>query len=189
MRRVLAAASIALLLAAAPAWAAPERTNCRAPHQQSLDLEPLAAGPLTLAAVYCQVVRVRPSVLTAPVVSPDARAIVYYGQDQMLRVARLDTADAWTAFQLGLGVFERFGSEIRSIPAFAWGAGARFVWSATRDAVRPSGFALSALRPARAGESDKLDMLPPLEHAAGPLDALLWAGGEGLAVAQFGTRG
>jgi hypothetical protein len=32
-------------------------------------------------------------------------------------------------------------------------------------------------------------MLPPLEHAAGPLDALLWAGDDGLAVAQFGTRG
>ena len=38
-------------------------------------------------------------------------------------------------------------------------------------------------------EDGRLQPLPPLQHAAGPLGALLWADGDGLAVGQFGTRG
>jgi hypothetical protein len=55
--------------------------------------------------------------------------------------------------------------------------------------MRSVGYATSPMRPARAGVDGRLDLLPPLSHAAGSLDALLWTGGDGLAVAQFGTRG
>jgi hypothetical protein len=189
MRHVLSAISLALLIAGSSAAAAPERVNCVAPHHKTLDLDPVGAGPLTLAAVYCQMVRVRPFVMTAPVVSPDARAIAYYGENGAVRIARLGDADAWADFAADLGVFLHFSSEIRSIPAFAWDSQSRSVWTATHDRVRPSGWTLSSLRPLRTGESGKLDMMPPLEHAAGPLDGLLWAGGDGLAIAHFGTRG
>jgi hypothetical protein len=45
------------------------------------------------------------------------------------------------------------------------------------------------MRPVRTTENGALELLPQLQHDAGPLDALLWAGGAGLAVAEFGTRG
>jgi hypothetical protein len=45
------------------------------------------------------------------------------------------------------------------------------------------------MRPVRTVQQGEIEPLPELHHAAGPLDALLWAGGDGLAVAQFGTRG
>jgi hypothetical protein len=45
------------------------------------------------------------------------------------------------------------------------------------------------MRPVIATENEGVQLLPALQHAAGPLDALLWADGDGLAVAQFGTRG
>jgi hypothetical protein len=55
--------------------------------------------------------------------------------------------------------------------------------------VRPNGFAISPLRPVQAAEDGSLRPLPELRHDGGSLDALLWAGSDGLAAAQFGTRG
>ena len=53
----------------------------------------------------------------------------------------------------------------------------------------PSGFATSPLQPLKTVDDGSILTLPPLQHEAGPLDGLLWADGDGLAVAQFGTRG
>src|SRR5690348_3871977 len=127
MRLTLAAVSIALLLAGAPASAAPERINCRAPHQQNLDLEPVGTGPLRLAAVYCQFMRNTNLPRSAPVVSPDARSIAYHEHDTILRAAPLSSAVAWGNFPAELGTFARFGSESRSVRAFAWDSTSRFL--------------------------------------------------------------
>jgi hypothetical protein len=40
-----------------------------------------------------------------------------------------------------------------------------------------------------AGGDGRLHLLSMMNHDAGPLDGLLWAGGDGLALAHFGTRG
>jgi hypothetical protein len=143
---------------------------------------------LKLAAVFCRVVR-QSGLISAPVVSPDARSIAYYDSIGLLRVGRLDGGDGWTEYPADLGTFARFASEPRTTLAFAWSADSRFLWSATHEKMHPSGFALTPMQPVRTAGDGQLQELPKLEHAAGPLDALLWAGSDGLAVAQFGTRG
>jgi hypothetical protein len=106
-----------------------------------------------------------------------------------LRIARLDSARVWTDYQADLGTFAKFGSEIRSIPAFTWASNSQFLWTATHESLHPSGFAKTQMQAVQTAEDGRLQPLPPLQHAAGPLDALLWADGDGLAVGQFGTRG
>jgi hypothetical protein len=123
------------------------------------------------------------------VVSPDGRSIAYIEHDTVLRVARLDSARVWTDYQADLGTFAKFGAEIRSIPAFTWASNSQFLWTATHESLRPSGFAKTQMQVVQTAEDGRFQPLPLLQHAAGPLDALLWADGDGLAVGQFGTRG
>lgn len=193
MLRTLLNASLLLLLGESDAFAAADstpRTNCRFPHQLALNLTPAGAGPLTLAAVHCNSIPASPFTRSAAQVSPNARLISYYDHNAVLRVTRLNGGgDAWTSYNAALGVFARFGSEIRSALAFTWDSHSSFIWTATHERAHPSGFALSPMRPARTAENGTIQLFPQIEHSAGPLDALLWAGGDGLAVAQFGTKG
>lgn len=189
MSRILAATLLTLLTClrlSEPAAAAEavQRINCDAPHERELALAPLGVGPLELAAVYCQ--RIPRSV---PLVSPDAQSIAYYETDKILRVARLDSDRTWTDYTADMGTFARFGSNIRSAPAIFWSSNGEFLWAATQEKARPGGFAISALQPVRTAERGTLQLLPQLRHDAGPLDALLWADYDGMAIAQFGTGG
>jgi hypothetical protein len=193
MRRIL---TIALLLLFADgcrcgfthaAQQAP-RINCKAAHQRELDLAPLGNGPLQLQAIYCQSIRSTPFTKSGPILSPDGQSIAYVEHDTILRVARLDGGDTWTDYRTEMGSFAHFGS-IRSAPAVSWASNSKSVWSAHHEAIQPSGFAKSPLQPLKTSEDGGILPLPLLQHDAGPLDALLWADGEGLAVAQFGTRG
>jgi hypothetical protein len=151
-------------------------------------LAPQGTGPLTLAQVYCQFSGPSHSA-NGMQVSPDGRSLAYFDLQRILRLAPLDAANAWTSYPTDLGTFAIFGANIRSAPAFAWAADSRFLWTATHDVIRPSGFATSPLRPVQIAEDGSLHALPQLRHDAGPLDALLWADGDGLAAAQFGSRG
>jgi hypothetical protein len=166
----------------------PVRLNCDAPHQRAMDLAPIGAGPLALSAVYCQRIRPTPYSKSAPLISPDARAIAYYEDTTTLRVAELADRDGWTDHGIGV-TFAQFGSDFRSVPSFAWDSQSRFLWAATQERVRPSGFAKTPLQAVNAVRGGGIQPLPVIAHPAGPLDGLLWAGGDGLAVAQFGTRG
>jgi hypothetical protein len=164
------------------------RINCEFGHQVDLELAPLGTGPLQLTAIYCHSIR-SSGLKSAPVVSPDAQSIAYAEHDGMLRVARLDGGSNWTDHQTVTDVFARFGTEIHSASGFLWASNSRFLWAANQENWQPSRFAKSPLRPVMAVENEGVQLLPPLQHAAGPLDALLWADDDGLAVAQFGTRG
>jgi hypothetical protein len=164
------------------------RVNCEFAHQRELELAPLDTGPLQLNAVYCHSIRFS-GLKSAPVVSPDGQSIAYMENGGILRVARLDGGSNWTDQQTVTEVFARFGTEIRSADGFSWASNSKFLWTASQENWQPSRFAKSPLRPVMAVENEGIRLLPPLQHAAGPLDALLWADGDGLAVAQFGTRG
>lgn len=186
---VILAALIASGVCQTRAQSQTPRINCNAPHQRDLDLNPVDRGPLRLARVYCQPFSVTASLLFgAPLVSPDAQSIAFYLDKDRLRVARLDGGKAFGEFPAALGVFARFGSNFRSVHAFAWRSDSKAIWTGNHEMVKPSGFALSPLRPVQA-EGDGLTPMPPLQHEAGPLDGLLWIGGDGLALAHFGTRG
>jgi hypothetical protein len=162
------------------------RVNCEAAHQRELVLAPLDAGPFELTAVYCQTLRSSAFGRSAPLVSPDAQSIAYYEGDKTLRIARLDVSGTWTDYEAQMGTFARFGSNSRAAPAIRWSG--EFLWAANQEKTR-GGFATSALQPVKADGQGALHSLPPLRHDAGPLDGLLWADHDGLAVAQFGTRG
>jgi len=149
-----------------------------------LNLDPLDAGPLTLASVYRQVFPPSPTGRGAPLVSPDARCIAYTSDyPTTLRVGRLDAETLGTSYDVGLG-------------QFAWGPNSEFLWTAIQDKQwlqtgdgYSRRYATSPLQPVRAGLDGRVDLLPPLSHEAGSLDALIWAGNGGLAGAEFGTRG
>jgi len=72
--------------------------------------------------------------------------------------------------------------------AIAWSVDSGALWS-VRQAVNPSGFAITGLTPIKLGLDGSIHDLPLLRHAAGPLDGIMWVGGEGKAVALFGWRG
>lgn len=185
----LFAAGVGLIVPAHATAAPAPRINCQFDHQLTLDLAPLQAGPLTLASVYCQYAGLTSLPRSAPIISPDGRSIAYYEHTEILRTARLDEARNWTSYNADLGVFARFGSETRSIPAFAWASNSQFLWSATHEKVRPSGWALTPMQPVKTAGDGTVQLLPSPEHSAGALDGLLWAGGDGLAIAHFGSRG
>jgi hypothetical protein len=194
MLRVLFIAALVLLASRpseAPAQpAAPPRINCPDPYPVTADLMPAGASPLVLAQIYCLKLRQTYFPTSAPMISPDGQSIAYYEHDTILRVGRLDGRGGWTDYQADLGVFATFElDKYRAARAVAWASHSRFLWTATHERERPLGFAVTAMRPVHTLEGGGLQPLPPLQYGAGPLDALLWAGGDGLAVAQFGTRG
>jgi hypothetical protein len=164
------------------------RINCEFAHQRELELAPLDTGPLQLKAVYCHGIR-SAGLKSAPVVSPDAQSIAYIEGDGILRVARLDSGSNWTDYQIATDAFSSFAAELVSVRGFSWASDSKSLWAAQQEKWRPSNFAKSAMRPVIVTNNEGIQLLPPLIHAAGPLDALLWADGDGLAVAQFGTRG
>ena len=159
-----------------------------------LNLDPLDAGPLVPGTVYRQVFPPGPTGRSAPLVSPDARCIAYTSDcPSTLRIGRLDAPSLGTSYNISLA---RFGIQDDSAQFLAWGPESEFLWTATQDEQWfQSGdgysrrYATSALQPIRAGLDGRVDLLPPLSHEAGSLDALIWAGSGGLAGAQFGTRG
>jgi hypothetical protein len=73
---------------------------------------------------------------------------------------------------------------------FAWQADSRAVFGASQPRMHPlGGWALEGWRPLRIWRDGRIERLPKLSHPSGELDSLQWAGGRGLALAQFGTRG
>ncbi len=166
------------------------RINCNAPHQRQLELAPHGNGPLSLTSVYCLRLGFMSRPRTEPLLSPDAQSIAYYEHTESLQVTPLNSDGGFKDFGGDLGVFARFGSETRSRFAFAWASGSDGLWSATHEKMKPlGGWALTPMQPIRIDKDGRHQALPPLEHPAGVLDALSWAGGDGVALAQFGTRG
>jgi hypothetical protein len=165
------------------------RINCAMKHQRELELAPLGDGPLQLRAVYCQRIRSMPFPRGTPTVSPDGQSIAYLENDAILRVAQLGDSDSWIDYPTELGVFAGFGGSIRSLPSISWASNSKSVWAAKHDVLLPSRFAKSPMQPLKTASDGNILTLPFLQHGAGPLDGLLWADGDGLAVAQFGTRG
>ena len=72
---------------------------------------------------------------------------------------------------------------------FAWSSDSHSVWGAVQAKVRPGGWAASPLQLVRIDLGGHLRRLPPLSWMGQDLDRITWVGGDGLAVAEFGTRG
>jgi hypothetical protein len=168
--------------------------NCDEAYYRSLDLAPIGPGPLELAKVHCQRIRIFEE--SAALVSPDGRSIAlleggatYVAERKVLHVAPLHVRDNWTDYPLNMGTLSQFSSGHRTDVALRWASNSSALWTATREQVGPDGLAKSGLQPVLTVEDGSVNLLPLLRHEAGPLDGLLWASGDGLAIAHFGTRG
>lgn len=172
-----------------------EWANCHDPYYRKLDLAPVGAGPLELAKVFCQ--RVQTDFKQVATVSPDGRAIMYLqgggnytAERKVLHVARLNAHDSWSSYALNMGALWQFGQATRSVPAYGWASDSSGIWSATREKIDPRGITSSGLQPLFISlEDGSTRLFEPPRHEAGPLDGLLWADGDGLALGYFGARG
>ncbi|MEA3041041.1 MAG: hypothetical protein QOC65_530 [Sphingomonadales bacterium] len=154
------------------------------------EAEPLGSGPARLATIRCLDLSRGQDYVLPPVVSPDGQSVAFWGSGQ---VGPLDIVplDGGSGFRLSNRVtFRDFGWGVDSRQdALAWRSDGSALWSVEQQVVRPNGWALSGLTPILIDRGGNVQRFAPPEHAAGPLDALAWVGGDGRAIVQFGTRG
>ncbi len=155
------------------------------------EVEPLGPGPARLATIRCLDLPRGQDYRLPPVLSPDGQSVAFWDRGQ---VSPLDVVafDAGAGFRLSNRVtFRDFGTGIQDDrqDALAWLSDGSGLWSVEQQVVRPNGWALSGLTPILIERGGNVRRFAPPEHAAGPLDALAWVGGDGRAIAQFGTRG
>ncbi|QOG17726.1 MULTISPECIES: hypothetical protein [Bradyrhizobium] len=198
MRRQLIASALCAIisyLGSLLTVGAVERINGNDPASQTQDAAPVGPGPLRLAKLFHQ--RMQIDFRQLSMVSPDGRAIMYLQggshfavERKLLHVARLDTQDGWSSYALNMGALWQFGGANNSIPAYGWASDSSGIWTATREEIGPGGISGSGLQPLFISlEDGSIRLFDPPRHEAGPLDGLLWAGGDGLALAYFGARG
>ncbi|WP_315781149.1 MULTISPECIES: hypothetical protein [unclassified Bradyrhizobium] len=199
MKKLLVVVSVLLIAVACcnrpePAQAV-EWINCDDRWVRALDPTTDGQGPLELAKVFCQ--RIEYNSQEMAMVSPDGSAVMYLqggthyaAERKVLHVARLDAHDGWSSHTLAMGPLWQFGQALGSIPAYGWSSDSAGIWTATREKIGENGIAGTGLQPmfiSLADRSIRLFEVP--RHEAGPLDGLLWADGDGLALAYFGARG
>ena len=170
-----------------PTWSAPVVAGCGArPAELVRQLTPLTPGPARLSSITCGSVRDNGLTRTSPEVSPDGRRFFVHQYRDGLTLESVAADEPPTRFALD-PTFLTFAHG--GHPALAWSGDSKSVWAVTQDVERPSHFATGPLRAVRAWAGGRLERLPALPGSAGDLDGVLWAGGEGLALAQFGSRG
>ena len=171
-----------------PSLAGVETHNCPRPFLERFDLPAASGGPLRLELISCGAF---PAYSRNPgVLSPDGEKLARWSDDREagLELART-TGGQLLTFQNRL-TFRNFASGRQDDPTegFAWTPGSDGFWTVRQDVLRTSGFAVSDLRPIRVGLDGQVHELPTLRDA-GRLDAIRWVGPNGLALAQFWTRG
>lgn len=128
-----------------------------------------------------------------PFVSPTGSMVAQWhdGSPAPLEIAGISTS-AYAQLSNPVSIFRTFGIRMSMVgkdrPALAWSDDGTSLLTVRQDALG-SGLAVGGLMPIRVSPEGKPTPLPVLRHSAGPLDALQWIGGTGLALAQFGTRG
>jgi hypothetical protein len=147
-------------------------------------------GPFALVRVDCRTWDGERVPEGPPVLAPDGKSLAAYGYGKGLFAG--DLAGKVRSYPVNLGVSADFAGGAPAGPdaAFAWSRDSATLWTAVQKRQAPrGGWALGPMRPVRAMADGTLRALPALTHRAGPLDGLLWIGRDGLALAQFGTRG
>lgn len=184
-------ASLLGLAAIASARPAPATHGCDSGFLERFDQGPMEPGPLRLASVVCY--EFGPGSSDAdPILSPDGRSIVQWPTHQRpMEIVALDRPGVVSLRnQVTFRNFAGIGGGQGTTPdSLAWATDSRSLWSVRQRAVSPGGWALSGLIPISIRPDGTIRELPALRHPAGQLDGLLWVGGDGLALAQFGTLG
>jgi len=153
------------------------------------EIGPHEPGPLRLVAVVCASFPDGDS--TPPLLSPDGGALARWTDDESdgLQISPFDGSSGRVIPNRVSAVFRLFVGLESQAGGWAWARDSRSLWAVRQPSALPGGFARGPLEPVRIGRDGAIHALPPLRHSAGPLDAIKWIGGDGLALAQFGTRG
>lgn len=146
---------------------------------------PVTAGPYYLANAYCPPSLHTSFTISAPSISPDGRHYLVSGYDS-LWIGSIGSAAAPRVVGSRLAIASLGYSKA---PPFAWADNSRAILGVRQDTMRPNGFALGPLSPIEIPKDGEARPLPPLKDGAGGLDGMLWVGGGGLALAEFGTKG
>jgi hypothetical protein len=176
-----------LLLATITHSRAETEVNCEVSHGKDLNLDPIGFGPLRVARVYRCTAALPPGLF-----SPDGKSIAYRGGSaERVVVGRLEpTKLNLTSFPLNQPPGEAPRLQHKQDFIFGWAADSRSILTGSYDIDSPSSFRTSPLTLERIFvDSGEVQPLPKLEHQAGPLDELLLANSDGLALARFGTKG
>jgi hypothetical protein len=168
--------------------------GCHDAFLRSVDQDADESGPLTLVAIDCVEFGSGCCGNGAEIVSPDGTAVARWqrGIPAPVEIAALGRSGTVTVpnrvtFENIVGIG---GGSFGTAPdALAWSSDSSVLWAVRQKVMNPSGFALSGLYPMQISREGDIKLLPELRHRAGPLDGLLWVGGNGLALAQFGVMG
>lgn len=169
----------------------PATHGCPPEFLQRFDQGPVQAGPLRLSFVSC--VEFGPGQFgnSDPILSPDGGSIAQWQHGPApIEIAALDRPGLVSLpNEVTFRNFAGIGGRNTAPEALAWAADSRSLWGVRQRIVSPGGWALGGLTPVSIGRDGAIRDLPALHHPAGPLDGILWVGGRGLALAQFGTLG
>jgi len=181
-------ASLASLAAAPLARAEPVFRGCDSDFPGQFDQGPVEPGPLRLASVSC--VESGLGEAADPIVSPDGSSLARWPTHQApMEIAALDRPGLVSLHNRV--TFRNFaaGGQGTTPDSLAWATDSRSLWGVRQRLASRGGWALSGLTSISIGRDGTIRDLPALRHPAGPLDGILWVGGDGLALAQFGTLG
>ena len=149
-------------------------------------LSSLGEGPLHLDKAYRVNLPSSPYSNSAPAISPNGQRYFAYDTIRGLWFDKVE-ADGEPKHLSGRLAVAGFGYA-DTIP-FAWASNSREIFGASQDTVVPNGFALGPLSTLLISVDGQSRKLPELRHPAGNLDGIFWVGGDGLALAEFGTKG
>ncbi len=180
---------VALALVEQAAAAAAAATLCsKQPYGEAL-LTPDATGPARLDVLHkATFVRAERDFRPVPEVSPNGKSYFIVRGRLGLQFGPEPEGSSPQVVELPEVVDVGYGG---SAPMpFAWQADSRAVFGASQARMYPrGGWGLDGWQPLRIWLDGRIESLPKLNHLSGELDSLQWAGGHGLALAQFGTTG
>jgi hypothetical protein len=154
--------------------------------KHSADAMPIGEGPLRLSAIHCLPLPGSSVPVSPPSPSPDGMRFFAYDSLDGLWIGEVGSVAKPRHSQGRLSVAGLGFSE--TIP-FAWSSDSNGLFGARQETQKPSGFALEPLTLTSILPNGMSRALPMLQHPAGGLDGIVWVGGNGLAVAEFGTKG
>lgn len=162
--------------------------GCHQAFLNHFDYAAASGGPLRLELISCAAFGGVSANFGVP--SPDGAKLLRWSRERD-HVIEVVQATGGTLLDFPNRItFASFGTEdYGALPdGVAWTRGSDGFWTVRQDVMNPSGFSLGPMRPIRVGLDGTVRALPDLP---GPerLDAIKWVGSDGLALAQFWTRG
>jgi hypothetical protein len=162
------------------------QAHCEAASGLIEQVMPLDEGPASLSEIYCHVPPTPRFTQSSLFVSPDGRSIARAYHPGTLQVATLSNEVTWATWSEEITSISPVYHDVAPIQ---WASDGLSIWAALQERMRPrGGWAIGPVRLINIRDGITREMPVP-QHPAGPLDAVQWINGNGILLAEFGTRG